>query len=52
MHEEELKLRIAAELDETQFIDLCGLTFPELIDIVFETLSEEQKEELARELRE
>lgn len=52
MHDDELKLLIAARLDITEFLDLCELSFDEVIDIIFETLNEEQKEVLARELRE
>ena len=46
--DEELKLRVVHELDVSEFMDTCDISFAELIDIVFDELDEEQKENLIR----
>jgi len=46
--DEELKLRLAHELDVVEFLDTLDMTFEELLDIVFIELDDEQKEKLER----
>ena len=48
INDEELKIRVAHELDVSEFMDACDISFAELIDIVFDELDEEQKENLIR----
>ena len=47
-NDEELKQLIACELDPLSFLDACGISFEELIDLVFPELNEEQRQELER----
>lgn len=47
-NDEELKEKIAAQLDLLEFLDLVQLTYEEVIDIIFKELNDEQKEELTR----
>jgi hypothetical protein len=50
--EEQLKDQLEHELDETQFLDLCQISFRELIDMVFEQgVSEELRSILERAVR-
>lgn len=44
---EELKLLIAHNLDVLEFLDILGISFPELIDILQEQC-EEQRQDLLR----
>ena len=48
IHDDELKLRITSEWDVTDFLDCVGWSFEDLIDIVFDELNEEQRQELER----
>ena len=49
---EQLKDQIEYELDVLQFLDLTGISFRELIDIVFDSgLSGEQLDELSEAVR-
>ncbi len=49
---EQLKDQIEYELDVLQFLDLTGISFRELIDIVFDSgLSAEQLDELRETVR-
>lgn len=45
---EELMSLIESKLDVTEFLDACGLSFAELLQIVLPELNEEQIEELDR----
>lgn len=48
INDEELKLRIAHELDIVEFLDTVQWSFTDLLEVVFNELDDEQKEELAR----
>jgi hypothetical protein len=49
---EQLKDQLEYELDVMQFLDLTGITFRELIDIVFDSgLSAEQLDTLSEAVR-
>lgn len=49
---EQLKDQIEHELDIYQFMDCLGLSFRELIDLVFDAgVNEEQRQELERAVR-
>lgn len=50
--EEQLKDQIEHELDVLQFLDICQISFRELIDIVFDMgVSEELRQLLERQVR-
>ena len=51
MNDDELKAAVLGELDVLEFLDLVGMDYAELIDLVFEDLSEESREELLRAVR-
>ena len=48
LNDQELKIKVAATLDVVEFLDIVQMSFAELLDIVFDELNEEQKEELTR----
>jgi hypothetical protein len=48
LNDQELKIKVAATLDVVEFLDTVQMSFAELLDIVFDELNEEQKEELTR----
>ncbi len=46
-NDEELKLLVSAELDIIEFMDCIGMSFDELIEVVWDSISEEGKAELS-----
>ena len=52
LDDEQIKDLLQAELDVLQFLDLLGMTFRELIDMVFDQgITEEQRDWLMRHIR-
>ena len=51
MNDEELKLQVVAQLDVLEFLDIISMDFAELVDLIFEDLNEDAKEELERAVR-
>lgn len=48
MTDEELKLLVVNQLDVLEFLDIIGMDFAELVQLVFEDLNEDAREELQR----
>jgi hypothetical protein len=51
MNDEELRLQVVAQLDVLEFLDIISMDFAELVDLIFEDLNEDAKEELERAVR-
>ena len=45
-NDEELKVLVAAELDILEVLDIVGMDYEEILDILWEHFSEEGKQEL------
>jgi hypothetical protein len=48
MTDDELRLLVTTQLDTLEFLDLIGMDFGELVQLVFEDLNEDAREELVR----